>query len=263
MSSVSQRAGTGPDRTVKTPEIRLQGWETHWHEWIAQQYGVSLAFLGHALDLRPDLASRRVRRWVQTGRIQVGRVDYGWSGPWRRSAYFDGPDTVAQGPLWVFPPAAAASLCLGFEVNAWEPKPTTVAHLTAVSQLRLTLTGMDTDPDVWTSERLLRHQFDVGTHIHDAWMLDPDDYDKVWAIEVELTRKSGGGGRLKQTIKDALTVAQQNDLAGVKYYVRGAGLQRQVQTAANHIARQRGLDHLENFEVHDLDATLVRDWEVA
>ncbi|MFJ4651485.1 hypothetical protein ACIP5Y_09460 [Nocardia sp. NPDC088792] len=240
--------------TKKTPEIRLQGYDSLWFEWLSQMYGMPVATMGRMTGMRSERLYNMVRRWYQTENCHVARLDSGSPGSWRRS-FFDAPDAKPNGPLWVWPTRQLAWGMLDFDPGDWEPKTTTAAHLTAVGHLRYALTGIDTDPDVWTSERILRRRIDEGFHLHDAWMLDPEDYDKIWGIEVELSYKYGAG-RLAKTIKAALESAEHHDLAGVQYFVRGADLRRAVQRAANYLGRERGLD-LSNLRILDLDAVLV------
>ncbi|WP_330178995.1 hypothetical protein OHB26_21060 [Nocardia sp. NBC_01503] len=134
--------------------------------------------------------------------------------------------------------------------------------MTAITELRLALTGLDTNPEVWTSERLLRRRIKAtGTEptdrIHDAWFRDFTDPDRVWAIEVELSRKFGDG-RLLRAMTAALDTAERHGLAGVLYFVRGASLFRAVEDTAARLAHKRGVESLANLEIHDLDTTLTR-----
>ncbi|MEC3952871.1 hypothetical protein VMT65_07505 [Nocardia sp. CDC153] len=247
---------------MSDPDIRLQPWETLIEEFSCQQYGMSFDTLIKAAGRGAKAAYKVAKRLKKTGRAHVLRVDYGSSGPWRNSKTFDEPDVVPHGPLWIYPTREIAWGYLEFDPGEWEPKASTAAHLTAVTELRLALTGLETNPQAWTSERLLRRWLKTDTgrpdvHIHDAWFRDFTDPDKVWAIEVELSRKFGDG-RLQRTMTAALEAAERNDLAGVLYFVRGDSVRKAVKGVATRIAHQRNLDHLPNFEIHDLDATLVR-----
>lgn len=231
-------------------------------EWSAQQYGVSIPTLAIAAGVRLRRAYDIAKRWKLAGWANVARIDVGSAGPWRRSNHFDDPTVVPHGPLWVYPTRETAWGYLNFDPGEWRPTPSTLAHLTAVSQLRLALTGVDTDPEVWTSERLLRrtgkpHGGKPASHVHDAWFQDLTDPDKMWAIEVELTRKFGAG-RLMRSVSAALTEAQRHKLAGVLYFVRGEVLRNAVQVAASRLTQQRGPDAAASVEVHDLDETLQR-----
>lgn len=242
------------------PGIRLQGYDNLWHEWLSQMYGVPVALIARMTGMRTDRLYRMVKRWHLTEMCRVARVDYGTPGPWRRSSY-DAPDAEASGPLWVWPGRESAWGMLEFDPGDWEPKASTAAHLTAVAHLRYAINGLNTDPDIWTSERLLRRRMEPGSHIHDGWLLDEHDYDKIWGIEVELSRKRDAG-RLVSTMAAALDSAEQHGLAGVHYYVRGNDVRSGVLRAANHLARQRGLLTLSNLEIFDLDTVLARS-EVA
>ncbi|MFJ4649799.1 hypothetical protein ACIP5Y_00850 [Nocardia sp. NPDC088792] len=247
---------------MSEPEIRLQAWETHIEEFGTQQYGLSFDTLIKAVGKGPRAAHKLARRLKKSGRAHVVRIDYGSPGPWRNSKNFDEPGAAPHGPLWMFADRQIAWGYLEFDPGEWHPKASTAAHLTAVTELRLALTGLDTDPQVWTSERLLRRRLKTesglaGIHIHDAWFQDFADPDKVWAVEVELSRKFGDG-RLTRSLSAALEAAERNDLCGVLYFVRGDGLRRAVEGAATRLAHQRNLDRLPNLEIHDLDATLAR-----
>ncbi|MFF0613245.1 hypothetical protein ACFYUD_31715 [Nocardia tengchongensis] len=247
---------------MSDPEIRLQAWETRISEFTAQQYGLSFDTLVKAIGKRPRDAYRFASRLKKLGHAEVARVDYGSPGSWRNSSTFDKSETVPHGPLWLALTRETNRGYLEFDPGDWRPKPSTAAHLTAVTELRLALTGLETDPQAWTSERLLRRWLKTDTgrpegHIHDAWFRDFTDPDKVWAIEVELSRKFGDG-RLQRTMTAALEIAERNDLAGVLYFVRGDEVRKAVKGVATRIAHQRNLDHLPNFEIHDLDVTLAR-----
>ncbi|APA97072.1 hypothetical protein [Nocardia seriolae] len=247
---------------MSEPEIRLQPWETLFEEFNAQQYGMSLDTAAKAIGKSPRAAGKLARRLKKAGRAHVARIDYGSPGPWRRSTTFDDPGDVPHGPLWIFPTREIAWGYLEFDPGEWRPKASTAAHLTAVTELRLALTGMDTDPRVWTSERLLRRRLKSETgrfevHMHDGWIRDFRDVDDVWAVEVELSRKYGQG-RLTRALSAALDAAERCELAGVLYFARGTGLCRALENAATRLAHQRGLDQLSNLEIHDLDTTLAR-----
>ncbi|WP_282779962.1 hypothetical protein [Nocardia sp. CC201C] len=243
-------------------ELRLQPWQTLLEEWTAQQYGLPLSLLMTMMQRRPRTAYAFAKRLKDAGRAQVSRVGYGSPGPWRRSKHFDTADETPHGPLWLYPTREIAWGYLGFDPGEWHPKPSTAAHLTAVSELRLALTGLETDPEIWTSERLLRRivKPEAGqpsSHLHDAWCRDFTDPDKVWAIEVELSRKRGEG-RLLRSVSAALEAADRHDLAGVLYFVRGESLRRALEGVAAQLAHRRGVDVLANLEIHDLDLTLAR-----
>lgn len=240
----------------------MQPWQTLFEEWYAQQYGVPVSFLTTATKRRQRTVYDFAKKLKDAGRAHVTRIDYGSPGPWRRSTNFDDHDALPHGPLWLYPTREIAWGYLDFDPGEWHPKASTAAHLTAVSELRLALTGLDTDPEVWTSERLLRRIVKTeagqpGSHIHDAWFQDFADPDKVWAIEVELSRKRGEG-RLMRSVTAALDSAERHGLAGVLYFVRGESLRRALDGIATRLANQRGVERLENLEIHDLDATLAR-----
>ncbi|WP_156959294.1 hypothetical protein [Nocardia sp. BMG51109] len=247
---------------MSVSEIRLQPREARIEEFAAQQYGISLGTLAIATGRSTRTAYTIAKRLKEAGRAHVKRLDYGSPGPWRRSKHFDDSEVTPHGPLWIYPTREIAWAYLEFDPGEWEPKPSTAAHLTAVSELRLALLGLETDPEVWTSERLLRRRFRTengqpGAHVHDGWFQDLGDPDKVWAIEVELSRKFGAG-RLLHAMAGALDTANRHELAGVLYFVRGESLRRAVEGTAAQLARKRGEERLPNLEIHDLDATLAR-----
>ncbi|MFI6867580.1 hypothetical protein [Nocardia sp. NPDC050406] len=247
---------------MSAPEFRLQPWQTLLEEWIAQQYAVPLSLLMTAMNRRQRAAYGFAKKLKDAGRAHVVRIDYGSPGPWRRSTNFDETDAMPHGPLWLYLTREINWGYLEFDPGEWHPKASTAAHLTAVSELRLALTGLNTDPEVWRSERLLRRLTKTepgqpGSHIHDAWFQDFTDPDKVWAIEVELSRKRGEG-RLMRSVAAALDAADHHGLAGVLYFARGESLRRALDGIATRLAHQRGVDRLLNLEIHDLDATLAR-----
>ncbi|WP_153414465.1 hypothetical protein [Nocardia macrotermitis] len=221
-----------------------------------------MSLIGQVEQIGSSQLHEMVKRWKSVGRVLVERVDYGAPGRWRNSKHFDEPGAVPQGPLWVYMTREGAWGYLDFDPGAWWPKPTTVAHLTALTELRLALTGLETDPEVWTSERLLRRRLrtesgQLGAHVHDAWFQDIGDPDKVWAIEVELSRKFGAG-RLMAAMARALDAADRHELAGVLYFVRGEALRRAVESTGTRLAHKRGVERLSNLEIHDLDTTLSK-----
>ncbi|MGX1774787.1 hypothetical protein ACWIGW_21920 [Nocardia brasiliensis] len=247
---------------MSAQNFRWQPRETLLQEWMSQQYGIPFSLVSRALGVRSSQAYEIMRRLKLANRVHVTRIDVGSPGVWHRSKHFDAPDAVPYGPLWVYPTREIAWGYLDFDPGEWEPRASTAAHLTAVSELRLAVTGMDTDPEVWTSERLLRRMLkdDRGqlvSHLHDAWYRDAADPDKVWAVEVELTRKFGAG-RLLRSVSAALAAVDRHDLAGVLYFVRGEGLRRAIESVRDQIARDRGVEQLDNFEIHDLDVTLSK-----
>ncbi|QLY29276.1 hypothetical protein H0264_28935 [Nocardia huaxiensis] len=247
---------------MSEPRILLQGWETRLEEFTSQQYALSFDTLTKAVDGKARKAHKFAGRVAKLGRAEVVRVDYGSSGPWRNSKTFDAPGERPTGPLWISMTREINWGYLEFDPGPWQPKASTAAHLTAITELRLALTGLDTDPTVWTSERLLRRRLKTDTgrpegHIHDAWFQDFADPDKVWAVEVELSRKFGDG-RLMRAMTAALEAAERNDLAGVLYFARGDGLKRALEGVATRLAHKRGQESLPNLEIHNLDATLAR-----
>ncbi|AYF78014.1 hypothetical protein D7D52_34070 [Nocardia yunnanensis] len=243
-------------------EFRQQPHETRFLEFVSQERAIAMALVPTAIGRSPRAARTMVHRLRQSGQLQVTRMDTGEPGPWRPSPYFDDPDAPAHGPLWVFPGRETCWGYTDFDPGPWEPRPSMAAHMTAVTALRLALMGMETDPELWTSERLLYHRLrsengqSIG-HVHDAWFQDFTDPDKVWAVEVELTRKRGAG-RLQHTMTAALDAADRHELAGVLYFVRGETLRRAVEATAVRIANKRGIERVPNLEIHDLDATLAR-----
>lgn len=245
---------------MSAKEIRFQPHETRFLEFAAQERGMALSVMAEALGRSLRGARETAWRLKQAGQIEVTRLDYGSPGPWRRSR-FDSPESDTSGPLWIYVLREIVWSYIDFDPGPWQPRSSTAAHMTAVTRLRLALTGMDTDPEAWTSERLLYHQLKNGGagggHVHDAWFRDFADPDQVWAIEVELSRKRGAG-RLLAAMSGAVEVAEREGLAGVLYFVRGEALRHAVEATAQRLAHKRGVESLPNLEIHDLDATLAR-----
>lgn len=247
---------------MSEPEFHQQPRETRFLEFLTQERGMAVPTMATAIERSTRTALKMARRLKKSGQVHVTRLDYGSPGPWRQSKDFDELTAAPRGPLWIYPTRETAWGYSDFDPGEWCPRPSTAAHMTAVTELRLALTGMQTDPEVWTSERLLyRHlNSDPGHpngHVHDAWFQDFTDPDKVWAIEVELSRKRGSG-RLQAAMTAALDAADRHELAGVLYFVRGEALRHAVEGTATRIAHKRGMDSLPNLEIHDLDATLAR-----
>ncbi|WP_458690469.1 hypothetical protein [Nocardia tengchongensis] len=243
-------------------EFRQQPHETRFLEFLSQERAIAMALVPTAIGRSIRAARTMVHRLKQSGQVQVTRMDTGGPGPWRPSPYFDDPSELLRGPLWVYPERETACGYLDFDPGPWQPRPSMADHMTAVTAVRLALMGVETDPELWTSERMLYRRLrgengqPIG-HVHDAWFQDFTDPDKVWAVEVELTRKRGRG-RLPAAMSAALDAADRHELAGVLYFVRGESLRRAVEAAAALIANKRGIERVPNLEIHDLDATLAR-----
>jgi hypothetical protein len=162
------------------------------------------------------------------------------------------------GPQWVVPnPDAAASL-LGFYVQPWMPGPKDARHLELTARVRLALAGNEIGEDSWVSERLLRRsdaQRQIGfggerPHLHDGhWT---DDFGRLHAIEVELTRK--GSSDLRNTVAAAFAAAKTVGAHDLIYYCGTDEIATRVKKAAEAVLRPSAKDP--DFVVQPLSGLL-------
>jgi hypothetical protein len=148
---------------------------------VAEMYGLQLDQLAAFLQLSPAGASAAVRRWLALGYADSGRL---------------GP-----GPRWVWLTKSGLAAC-GLPYSAAAPALARLAHLRAVTAVRLTLAATDSYISAaahWRSERRLRYRLGgrVGgrQHLPDGEVHWPDESavpwaGECWAIEAELTPKT-------------------------------------------------------------------------
>lgn len=212
-------------------------------EWLAQMQGAPLDVIADLLGVSQSRAYGITNRWASADAAQAGRVAMGGPG-W-------------SGPRWVWPTRETAWSMLGVDPGPWMPRPSTAAHVRAVGELRLRLTGASTDTDVWMPERLLRRRHQGQRvrgvkvpHVHDGWFTDPTG--ARWAVEVELSRKTDAG-RLVAMVGAAVEEARACGLAGVVYFTRGPGVARGVSAAKEQLSDR---DLAVDLVIRDLDEVL-------
>ncbi|MEU7140856.1 helix-turn-helix domain-containing protein [Nocardia sp. NPDC046473] len=218
-------------------------------EWLAQQKGAPIETVAELCGVSRPRIYELVRQWRRAGFVETARMpSQGPNGSWSTS-------------LWVWPTRETGWAFLGFDPGPWFPRVTTVAHVRALAELRLRLTGTALDPLVWTSERLLRHR-DPGLreagrrylHVHDAEFSDSSGVR--WALEAELTRKKGAD-RLATVVRTALEAARTRELAGVVYFVRGSAVRAGIDAAVRSLAEAGAAELLQSLDVRDLDEFLT------
>jgi hypothetical protein len=133
--------------------------------WVAEQYAVRLdqlePLLGCRRTVQRTVARMREANLVETRRLLVGE------------------------PGWLLPTATGLRTC-GSSFRAWQPRLALMAHVAAVTDVRLHI-GMQAPGSVWVCERTLARERRSDQHLPDALVLV--DGQRV-AIEVELTVKS-------------------------------------------------------------------------
>ncbi len=137
---------------------------------IAEQYAISV-----------DQLARLIGRRYRTGRWLRDR--------WRRAGWVESRQLLRDGPSLVWLTREGTRVARSPH-RTWRPNPGMVAHITAVSEVRLLL-DRELRLGVWHGERSLakswRARSEVRPHLPDA-VLEREDGEV--AIEVELTLKS-------------------------------------------------------------------------
>ncbi|WP_040698892.1 hypothetical protein [Nocardia vinacea] len=203
---------------------------------LAEMYGAPMDVVAEMLGVSINRAYRITAKWAAARMISDRRM------------------RPVPGPSWVFPTKAAAEALLGRSVRHWVPTPKMVAHTKAVFQLRLALTGMDLDR--WISERQLRSEVGLlkagqpRPHIHDGRYITAAG--DLWAVEVELTAKSISTAR--NSVAQALHVADSANCAGLTFYCRGEATKNVIRTAAAGLGRPDG----PKLTLTDLDELLAK-----
>lgn len=133
--------------------------------WVAEQYAVRLdqlePLLGCRRTVQRTVARMREANLVETRRLLVGE------------------------PAWLLPTATGLRTCgAGFRV--WQPRLALMAHVAAVTDVRLHIRE-HAPRSVWVCERTLARERRSDQHLPDAVVLV--EAQRV-AVEVELTVKS-------------------------------------------------------------------------
>jgi hypothetical protein len=151
--------------------------------FVAEMYGLQLDQVARYMRLSENGARTVVASWAARGHADSGRL---------------GP-----GPRWVWLTKPGLAACgLPYTATTTAPPLSRLAHLRAVTAVRLALAGTDWYQQAaahWRSERRLRYRLGgrVGgrQHIPDGEVHWPDDAGlpwagECWAIEAELTAKT-------------------------------------------------------------------------
>lgn len=175
--------------------------------------------------LSSERTRKVVRPWIDQGLLQykvffVGQRGWFWLTA-RGLKYFDVP------------------------LRYYEPNPSTLAHLSAVNEIRHLL-ALRRPADCWRSERLLRteqHAQAQGSklaHLPDAEVCSPNDTIK--AVECELTVKSEK--RLEEIVFD---LAANQRYSAIWYFVS-----QQAQNAVAQAVRKLPTEHQKRFVLYNL-----------
>jgi hypothetical protein len=149
--------------------------------FVADMYGVQMDQLARVLGGSLPAARAAAARWQQAGYADLARI---------------GP-----GPPWLWLTRAGLAAC-GLPYRAVQPALSRLAHLRAVTAVRLALTAAPAYQRAgafWRSERRLRaragSRAGLREHLPDGEVHWPDGAavawaGECWAIEAELTRKT-------------------------------------------------------------------------
>jgi hypothetical protein len=209
--------------------------------WLAEMRGAPMGVVAQLLGSSEYNAYRVARRW-RAGGLVMNKVI-----------------RPVPGPQWVVPAPDIASSLLGFHVDRWVPGPKDARHLELTARVRLALAGNEIGEDAWVSERILRRADDqrVGfggerPHLHDGHWID--DFGRLHAIEVELTRK--GPSDARKAVAAAFAAAKTAGAASLIYYCDSTTVFARVQTAAEAVLRPRPGSSDPEFVVRDLNQLL-------
>ena len=183
-------------------------------QWLAEMRGAPLHVVAQLLGCSQSNAHRVVDRWRKAGLV------------------IDKPLRPVPGPSWVVPTAQTASSMLDFTVAHWVPGPKEARHNEMCGRVRLALSG-GARVDSWRSERDLLREINRDAqpgkrklHLHDGHYTD--DFGRLHAIEVELTRK--GSADARETVAAAYAAAKAFGAYDLVYYCEPEAMAR-VRTA--------------------------------
>jgi hypothetical protein len=153
-------AGTVVEPVVSRRDLDTLG-------WVGEQYAVRVDQLAVFLDCVPRTVQRLLARLREQGLVEVRRV-------------------LVGEPAWVIPTAKGLRAC-GLSFGVWRPTLGLLAHVAAVTEVRLHVQSCSPGSE-WVCERVLvREKLTPQEHLADAVVLL--DGRRI-AVEVELTVKS-------------------------------------------------------------------------
>ncbi|MEV6341235.1 hypothetical protein AB0M12_41760 [Nocardia vinacea] len=260
---------------MSSPRRRVTARDQQFLEWDTQQYALPIDMMARWYGSGRSWTYELAEKLERLGKVE--RVYATETGPKTAAELGQlgregGPGRVPKsmwGPMWIVPTRATVHSFLGgSDPGPWTVRPSTAAHVRAVAELRLALTGRDTSPNVWRSERLLRRDAAAGVEIggphpycHDA--LFRDDSGKVWAVECELSLKKGTG-RMESVLMTSISAARNltdplggERVSGVIYFCRGADVANHVTRAKENLRAEHG-DLAKTIHIRDLDTILEK-----
>lgn len=155
-------AGTVAEPVVSRRDLNALG-------WVGEQYAVRVDQLAASLDCGPRTVQRLLARLREQRLVEVRRV-------------------LVGEPAWVIPTVRGLRAS-GLSFGVWRPTLGLLAHVAAVTEVRLHVQSRSPESE-WVCERVLaREKRTAGEHLADGLVvLD----DRRIAVEVELTVKSKG-----------------------------------------------------------------------
>jgi hypothetical protein len=157
-SRTVRRAGGEP--VLSTRDLFVLG-------WVCEQYGARADQLEVLLDCGPRTVQRLLARLRDAGLIATRRLLVGES-------------------VWAIPTSRGLRAA-GQGFGIWHPRLGGLAHIAAVTDVRLHIHARSSDSE-WVSERVLAREREPGEHLPDGVVIT-EDGQRV-AIEAELTVKS-------------------------------------------------------------------------
>ncbi|BCK57401.1 hypothetical protein [Nocardia wallacei] len=224
---------------------------------LSHMHGMQIDVLAEFLNVYESSAYAIAKLLVDNGQVSMAKVQ--------------------RGRAWVWPRRDVAARYLGWRPSEWQPPLMFANHYRAVAQARIMLVG--SDPELWVSERVLRHQagvrlrsqemrrgkavLEVSTgreprpgrpHVHDGWFLGVvDGIYGWWALEVELTEKDPR--HLDTAMQGAFRAAihaEPQRMTGVLYLCRTTSVMAAVEAARRRIPPELDLPEL-LFAIGDFD----------
>jgi hypothetical protein len=159
VARTSRTAGRAEHELLRRRDLEVLG-------WLAEQYGARADQLEVLMGAGPRTVQRTVARLRAAGLVRTQRV-------------------LVDEAAWVLPTSAGMAAC-GSGFGVWRPRIGSLAHVAAVTDVRLHIQGRAPSTE-WVPERVLARDRLAGEHLPDGVAITEG---RRVAIEVELTVKS-------------------------------------------------------------------------